>query len=73
MTTFRARWSTIRRIWATTGACGFEGFTLWNLMAYRATSEARLALLGDATVRVTRGRRAIVEALAPASWRHRAE
>lgn len=52
----RGAWQRIRRVWAALGAIAFVGFTGWCLIAYRATEEARRALLEGADgVMVTRG------------------
>lgn len=51
----RPLWPRIRRIWATLGSIAFIGFVLWCLIAYRASADARVALVGDSTVTVTRG------------------
>jgi pimeloyl-ACP methyl ester carboxylesterase len=52
----RGVWQKVRRVWAALGTLTFVGFTGWCLVAYRATEEARQALLAGADgVTVTRG------------------
>lgn len=52
----RGLWQKVRRVWAALGIIAFLGFTGWCLIAYRATEEARQALLAAADgVAVTRG------------------
>lgn len=56
MTRRRGRlWPVIRRIWITAGISATIVFVTWSLLAYRASSEARQALVSDATVTITRG------------------
>ena len=51
----RIRWTTVRRIWVRTGIAATLVFVGWMLVAMRASSEARRALVGDAAVTVSRG------------------
>jgi pimeloyl-ACP methyl ester carboxylesterase len=47
-------WRTIRRVWITLGVLATILFVSWALIAYRASSEAREALLSDTRVTVAR-------------------
>jgi pimeloyl-ACP methyl ester carboxylesterase len=51
----RPLWWRIRRVWAILGAIAFGGFAGWSAIAFRASGEARQALLSDARVEITRG------------------
>lgn len=48
-------WSRVRRVWATVGALAFVVFTVWALLAYRATPGARAALQSGEGTTVERG------------------
>ncbi|MBL9138916.1 MAG: hypothetical protein JNK85_23810 [Verrucomicrobiales bacterium] len=49
-------WQRVRRLWAALGSVVFVGFTVWCVIAYRATDEGRQALATGADgVTVTRG------------------
>ena len=46
-------WRIVRRVWITTGLTATAVFTVWSLIAYRASDVARGALRSDARVTVT--------------------
>jgi len=48
-------WYWIRRVWATLGILALLGFAGWSFVAYRASGDARMALVSDDTVGVVRG------------------
>ena len=48
-------WPVVRRIWITLGISATIVFVTWSLIAYRASSEAREALVSDGAVTITRG------------------
>ncbi|CAN5785338.1 alpha/beta hydrolase [soil metagenome] len=51
----RIRWQQIRRVWVTTGCAVGIVFVTWSLLAYRATVDARSAMLADDRVNVSEG------------------
>lgn len=48
-------WYWIRRVWATLGMLAMLGFAGWSFVAYRASGDARTALVSDDRVGVVRG------------------
>ena len=50
----KGMWYWIRRVWATLGILALLGFAGWSFVAYRASGDARLALVGDDRVEVVR-------------------
>ena len=48
-------WPRIRKVWVRLGLVVFVVFTGWSLLAYRATDNARQALIGNDRVAVVRG------------------
>ena len=53
MSRLRGAWRVVRRVWITLGLAATVVFAVWSLIAYRATDEARRALVSDASVAVT--------------------
>lgn len=51
----RSVWYWIRRVWATLGILALLGFAGWSFVAYRASGDARAALVSDDRVGVVRG------------------
>ena len=51
----RRLWRRVRRVWITAGLVATAGFAIWSLVAYRASAEARVALVPDAAVAVAHG------------------
>lgn len=51
----KGRWYWIRRVWVTLGLLSLFGFAGWSFVAYRASGDARTALVSDERVRVVRG------------------
>jgi dienelactone hydrolase len=51
----RRPWSQVRRLFAAVGAVALLAFVGWSFVAYRATPDARAALLGDDQITVERG------------------
>lgn len=48
-------WNRVRKVWITLGIVFTIVFTVWSLVAYRASPAAHEALVGDGLVTVTRG------------------
>lgn len=48
-------WGWVRRVWATVGVMALLGFAGWSFLAYRASDDAKLALVSDDQVEVIRG------------------
>jgi len=55
MSNRRGSWYWIRRVWATLGILSLLGFAGWSFVAYRASGDARTALVSDDRVRIVRG------------------
>lgn len=51
----RGIWYWIHRVWATLGLLALLGFAGWSFVAYRASGDARAALVSDDRVEVVRG------------------
>jgi pimeloyl-ACP methyl ester carboxylesterase len=49
----RTLWHRVRRIWITLGLSATAVFTVWSLLAYRASDDARAAIVSSESVAVT--------------------